>query len=557
MSPDEWDRRLRQAGFEGLHAVGFDNKPPYYYNANMLARPIENFHKFPNITLLTHSDSLSSLAQHVADALTVVGYCVEQQTWGRKLPKTQDVVSLIDFDRPTPLLQEISLEDSACFKQIMEDLTDAAILWVMPSVQISCKNPHYGQMLGIARSVPAELAVGFATLELETTENQARAASVVAEVLRKFQRARNVTNEFDPDTEYIWAANHVLTGRFHQLRTIAPLSGISPTPNSKSISIAQHGMGQIAVRMPEVKFLPLTPPPPALLFKSDVSYLLVGGLGPLERTIISWMVAAGARDLILLSQSAGNSAADHAFMRKITECNCSLRCPRGDVADRDIVRRVLGDTHKPIAGVIQMAAVSQGKGLGSLDHESWTTAARPNISGTWNLHHLLPKRLDFFVLISSISGIMAPLQQSSNAVANAFLDAFLQYRHGIGLPTSMIHVRDEGNPGTAVQQSSGAAGHTEASWGTLLFEQEFLYDLRLAVVRSAPQYIAPPAVSEPIQGYRNPARFVLINNLERPRTDLRDRASRKRDPRVAICRNVDTDGEAVNGRDEERGMLAA
>ncbi|KAL4789662.1 S-adenosyl-L-methionine-dependent methyltransferase [Aspergillus venezuelensis] len=36
--PVEWDRRLKQAGFEGLHAVGLDSEPPFYYNANMLAR---------------------------------------------------------------------------------------------------------------------------------------------------------------------------------------------------------------------------------------------------------------------------------------------------------------------------------------------------------------------------------------------------------------------------------------------------------------------------------------------------------------------------------------
>ncbi|KAL4923304.1 class I SAM-dependent methyltransferase [Aspergillus undulatus] len=36
--PAEWDRRLQQAGFEGLHAVGLDSEPPFYYNANMLSR---------------------------------------------------------------------------------------------------------------------------------------------------------------------------------------------------------------------------------------------------------------------------------------------------------------------------------------------------------------------------------------------------------------------------------------------------------------------------------------------------------------------------------------
>lgn len=38
--PAVWDERLKQAGFEGLHAVGLDCEPPFYYNANMLARSV-------------------------------------------------------------------------------------------------------------------------------------------------------------------------------------------------------------------------------------------------------------------------------------------------------------------------------------------------------------------------------------------------------------------------------------------------------------------------------------------------------------------------------------
>ncbi|KAF3765316.1 hypothetical protein M406DRAFT_67772 [Cryphonectria parasitica EP155] len=39
VKPKEWENRLQQAGFEGLYAVAYDNDPPLYYNANMLARP--------------------------------------------------------------------------------------------------------------------------------------------------------------------------------------------------------------------------------------------------------------------------------------------------------------------------------------------------------------------------------------------------------------------------------------------------------------------------------------------------------------------------------------
>ena len=35
--PKVWDQRLSASGFQGLHAVGLDSEPPFYYNANMVA----------------------------------------------------------------------------------------------------------------------------------------------------------------------------------------------------------------------------------------------------------------------------------------------------------------------------------------------------------------------------------------------------------------------------------------------------------------------------------------------------------------------------------------
>jgi hypothetical protein len=40
IKPEEWDDRLKQAGFKGVQAVAYDNEPPYYYNANMLSQSI-------------------------------------------------------------------------------------------------------------------------------------------------------------------------------------------------------------------------------------------------------------------------------------------------------------------------------------------------------------------------------------------------------------------------------------------------------------------------------------------------------------------------------------
>jgi acyl carrier protein len=63
-------------------------------------------------------------------------------------------------------------------------------------------------------------------------------------------------------------------------------------------------------------------------------------------------------------------------------------------------------------------------------------AVAAKVRGTWNLHHEAQSQstpLQFFTLLSSISGIVGSGGQANYAAGNAFLDAFAAYRHGLGL----------------------------------------------------------------------------------------------------------------------------
>ena len=65
------------------------------------------------------------------------------------------------------------------------------------------------------------------------------------------------------------------------------------------------------------------------------------------------------------------------------------------------------------------------------------------IRGTWNLHHTaesLHLSLDFFTLLSSISGIIGNRGQANYAAANAFLDAFAAFRRSRGQPACTINL---------------------------------------------------------------------------------------------------------------------
>jgi len=70
-------------------------------------------------------------------------------------------------------------------------------------------------------------------------------------------------------------------------------------------------------------------------------------------------------------------------------------------------------------------------------HETITS----KVQGTWNLHSValtqkLP--LDFFTMLSSISGVVGQKGQANYAAANVFLDNFATYRRGLGLAASSV-----------------------------------------------------------------------------------------------------------------------
>jgi hypothetical protein len=72
-----------------------------------------------------------------------------------------------------------------------------------------------------------------------------------------------------------------------------------------------------------------------------------------------------------------------------------------------------------------------------MDNATWHAGISQKIQGTWNLHHALKgwdDQLDFFLLLSSITGSVGTATESNYCAANSFLDAFGSYRRSLGLP---------------------------------------------------------------------------------------------------------------------------
>ena len=74
----------------------------------------------------------------------------------------------------------------------------------------------------------------------------------------------------------------------------------------------------------------------------------------------------------------------------------------------------------------------------NMTYSSFQTAVLPKVQGSWNLHDLLPKDLDFFVMLSSTTGILGNRSQGNYAAGNTYQDMLAQHRRSLGLCGSTL-----------------------------------------------------------------------------------------------------------------------
>ncbi|GLI79916.1 putative PKS/NRPS-like protein biosynthetic cluster [Penicillium ochrochloron] len=169
----------------------------------------------------------------------------------------------------------------------------------------------------------------------------------------------------------------------------------------------------------------------------QASYLLVGGLGGIGRAIAFWMVEHGAKYLILVNRSGLSTETARSTVQLLRDKGVEVAVHGCDISDEQAFSEMyteLSRTMPPIKGVIQGAMILKDVHIERMTAEDYNTVLRPKFAGTWNLHNYLPADLDFFVMLSSISGVIGNATQSAYAAGSTFMDSFAAYRNTLGLP---------------------------------------------------------------------------------------------------------------------------
>ncbi|KAI2846622.1 hypothetical protein CBS147343_2881 [Aspergillus niger] len=235
---------------------------------------------------------------------------------------------------------------------------------------------------------------------------------------------------------------------------------------------------------------------PPVSFSPNKSYLLVGGLGGVGRSVCLWMMQRGARHLVILSRSAGKSNADRDFILDLEEQGCQVICVAGIVAAAADVQSAISKCPQPLAGILQI----------------------------------------------SIAGICGNHGQASYAAANTFLDSFTRYRRHLGLPSATLALGPVEDCGL-VSRNTKLLQAMQATSVRLVGEDELLEGLELAIHQShspSPSALTTSHIKSISQSSTSDACIIGLGNT-RSTNDPSVRAVwTPSDPRFSLYTNIET-----------------
>lgn len=180
---------------------------------------------------------------------------------------------------------------------------------------------------------------------------------------------------------------------------------------------------------------------PEYRLRSDATYLIAGGLGGLGRGIARWLISRGARNLVLLSRHGPRTPMASTLLEELRSEGAHVEAPCCNLSDEKALKSILEAYSKslpPIRGCIQAGMVIDESLFEDITFKDWKASIDAKVRGSWNLHTLLPRDLDFFILLSSVMGVLGSSSLASYNAGNTFQDALAHHRVSRGLKAVSI-----------------------------------------------------------------------------------------------------------------------
>jgi NAD(P)-dependent dehydrogenase (short-subunit alcohol dehydrogenase family) len=261
----------------------------------------------------------------------------------------------------------------------------------------------------------------------------------------------NLYNAKDARLHAVWSSllKQVMSlyreGKIGELQPIRSFD-ITETTQAMRYFASRTRMGKVVITMDNAdSAIPMQKLKYSTVFDSNKTYVMIGCLGGLGRTLSRWMMTRGARKFAFLGRSGTDKPAARHVVENLEEAGAECTVVRGDVCSADDVEAIISAAaSKGIIGGVVQAAMGLNEAIFSrMSNKYWHTGIDPKVQGTWNLYNSLQKcggltALDFFMFTSSVSGSVGTATESNYCAANHFLDQFARYLRRQGCPAISV-----------------------------------------------------------------------------------------------------------------------
>ncbi|KAI1105776.1 hypothetical protein F4804DRAFT_111633 [Jackrogersella minutella] len=245
-------------------------------------------------------------------------------------------------------------------------------------------------------------------------------------------------------------------------------------------------------------------------FDENASYVIAGGSGGLGRAIMKWMADRGAKHLIAPSRSGSSKPVVAEVILELTKRGVTVVAPQCDVSSEEALAKALEECSKtmpPVKGCINAAMVLQDAVFDNMAYAQWELTMKSKVPSSLNLHKLLPKDLDFFILLSSLNGVCGALAQSNYAGGCSFQDALARYRVAHGQKGVSIDIGWMRNIGIVAETQ--AYQRQRKSWDDMQKIDDTELLALLSVLCDPSEPLPSQTGSQVLIGLRTPADFLV------------------------------------------------
>ncbi|MES2945163.1 MAG: type I polyketide synthase [Pseudomonadota bacterium] len=259
--------------------------------------------------------------------------------------------------------------------------------------------------------------------------------------------ARGASQVTDPDNASLWGLGQVAALEHPELQ--CRCLDLDPQGTHSALQLARElqaddgenavswrGGRRFAKRLVDAALPPATD---SVTFDANGTCLVLGAFGGLGPLLAEWLVAHGAKTLVLVGRREP-SAALAAQLRGLT-ATVHLHC--ADVSDHGAMAALLHDIKTgmpPLRSVFHLAGSVADGALVKQDWPRFSSVLGAKADSARILDVLtrdLP--LQHFVLFSTSAALIGNLGQANHAAANTCLDALAHHRRELGLPGLSIN----------------------------------------------------------------------------------------------------------------------